>query len=442
MMQKVAMFGMGYVGCVTAACLVRDGHHVMGVDVDPGKIAELNAGVPPVLEPDLAPLIKEQVGKGALTATADVEKAVGWSDIAMISVGTPSEENGAVSTRSVEGVIESIGRSIRRFERRSFIVVVRSTLLPGILEDRLAPILEDAAGRHLGDHLWLGNNPEFLRESSAIRDYDHPPFVIVGADDPVPARTILKLYDRIEAERIVTDSRTAAMVKYACNAFHALKVAFANEIGCLSKAFGADGHRIMDLLCRDRKLNISPAYLRPGFAFGGSCLPKDVRAINRCADEMALRLDVLKSILPSNEAQIQRALAMVQKTGQKRVGMVGLSFKALTDDLRESPLVILAETLLGRGYDIRIYDPEVTVSRLRGRNLAYVDLHLPHLASLLVDKPSDLYEHASLLVLGSNVADNLDGLEEFTGPILDLQRDLAQPATRSTALAATKNGSA
>ena len=430
-MQKVAVFGMGYVGCVTAACLSRDGHRVIGVEVDPAKIAEINAGVSPITEPGLAPILEEQVRKGSLRATDDVREAVACSEIALVSVGTPSDDNGAVTSLAVEAVVESIGRSIRGLGHQPYVVVVRSTLLPGILEERLSPLLAESAGRELGDDLWLCNNPEFLREGSAIRDYDNPPFVVVGANEPYPSQIVLDLYDRLDAERIVTDTRTAALVKYSCNAFHALKVAFANEIGCLARALGADGHEVMALVCRDRKLNISPAYMRPGFAFGGSCLPKDLRAITRYAEQTALHLDLLKAILPSNEAQIQRALSLVRKTGHKRIGMVGLSFKAGTDDLRESPLVMLVETLLGRGYDIRIFDPGVMVGRLRGRNLAYVDLHLPHLASLMVNEPKELLEHASLIVLGSEVASEVEGLEAFSGEILDLRNDLAKPKQHS-----------
>ncbi len=340
------------------------------------------------------------------------------------------------STRAVEAVVSVIGRAVRQ-RTQSFTVVVRSTLLPGILEERLAPLLAETAGCPLGGRLSLCNNPEFLRESSAIRDYDDPPFVLVGTDDSHTAQTVLNLYDAIRAERVVTDTRTAALVKYGCNAFHALKVAFANEIGSLAKSFDIDGAEIMDLLCRDRRLNISPAYLRPGFAFGGSSLPKDLRALTRYAEREALRLGLLGSILPSNEDHLRRAVRLIQSTGHKKIGIVGLSFKAGTDDLRESPLVILVETLLGRGFDIKIYDPGVSVSRLRGKNLAYIDCHLPHLAALLVESPADLYQHGSLLVLGSNVAESLDWRAEYAGDVLDLRRDLTsrQPAAARDSVA-------
>jgi GDP-mannose 6-dehydrogenase len=426
LVKNIAVFGLGYVGCVSAACLSRDGHHVLGVEVSPEKIAEVNAGCAPIYEPGLTELVREQVAAGRLQATDDVEKAVRGSEAALITVGTPSAEDGGVSSHSVELVLKDIGNVLRR-SGQPYTIVVRSTLLPGILEERLAPLLREAIGGKRGRGVWLCNNPEFLREGSAIRDYDNPPFVLVGADDPAPAQTVLDMYRRVAAEQIVTDTRTAALVKYASNAFHALKVSFANEIGSVAKSLGANGHQVMDMVCRDRKLNISPAYLRPGFAFGGSCLPKDVRALTRYAEQQALRLELLPAILSANEAHLRRALKLVQETGHRTIGVIGLSFKAGTDDLRESPLVILVETLLGRGYRIKIYDPNVLVSQLRGRNLAYVERHLPHLAALLVDDPRQVYDHASLLVIGSDVAEDLDWRRQYAGPVLDLRRDLARP---------------
>lgn len=422
-MSRVSVFGIGYVGCVTAACLGRDGHQVIGVDVDPDKVAELNAGHAPIDEPGLSELVRAQVQARKLCATRDVEEAIRSSEVGLITVGTPSDDNGDVSTRAVEQVVAEIGRVLRQ-SAQDFTIVVRSTLLPGILEERLVPVLQEAAGRPLGRGLWLANNPEFLRESSAIRDYQDPPFILVGADDPRTAQEVLGLYENVSAERVVTDTRTAALVKYGCNAFHALKVAFANEMGSLARSFGINGAEIMSLLCLDRRLNISPAYLRPGFAFGGSCLPKDLRALTRYAEREALRLDVLAAILPSNEDHLHRAVRLILGTGHRKLGIVGLSFKAGTDDLRESPIVILVETLLGRGFDIKILDPGVSVSRLRGRNLAYIDRHLPHLAALLVDTPAELYQHASLLVLGSDVADGLDWRANFGGSVVDLRSDL------------------
>ena len=421
--KKIAVFGIGYVGCVTAACLSRDGHHVIGVDVDRDKVEALNAGRPPVAELGLDELLAEQVAAGSLRATSDVLEAVAETEIALIAVGTPSTRRGDVSTYAVERVVQSIGEALRDSDR-PYTVVIRSTLMPGILEEQLAPRLSEAADRPLGPTLQICNNPEFLRESTAIRDYDDPPFVVFGTIDGWDAAPLFALYPNVQAEQIVTDSRTAAMLKYTCNAFHALKVAFANEIGSLAKSLGADGHRVMGLACQDTKLNISRAYLKPGFAFGGSCLPKDVRAVTRHAEREALRLNLLGSILPSNREHLFRAVDMIEETGVRKIGIVGLSFKAGTDDLRESPFVTLVETLVGRGFDVKIYDPGISISRLKGRNLAYIDQHLPHLAALLVEDPAELYDHAGLMVASTAIADQIDLANTFGGPIIDLRSSL------------------
>ncbi len=424
-MQRVAVFGIGYVGAVTAACLGQDGHVVVGVDIDPAKVAELNAGASPVSEPGLDDLLKAQVAAGRLRATTNAGEAVAASDIALIAVGTPSADDGSVSADGVEAVVRAIGAAVKA-AGKPYHVVVRSTVLPGILEDRLRPALEAAAGRTTGPGLVLCNNPEFLRESSAVRDYYQPPYVLVGADSTADAAPVLSLYHAVAAEKLVTGTRTASLVKYACNAFHAVKVAFANEVGSLAKAFGADGHGVMDLVCRDTKLNVSSAYLRPGFAFGGSCLPKDLRALTRFAEQQALRVNLLAAVLPSNESHLKRAMKLVRETGARRIGLVGLSFKAGTDDLRESPMVDVVEALLGWGCDVKIYDPNVMLGRLRGRNLAYIDRHLPHLAGLLVPQPAMALDHAELMLLGTDVANEFDWAGQFRGPIIDLRKDLAR----------------
>jgi GDP-mannose 6-dehydrogenase len=417
---------MGYVGCVTAACMSRDGHHVIGVDIDVDKVSAIENGSSPVSEPGLEDLIRRQVAAGRLEATTNIKAAVRRSQIGLIAVGTPSADDGSVETHAVERVVQAVGQALRGTSE-PYTLVLRSTLLPGILEKRLAPLLEDAADCELGTRIRLANNPEFLRETTAIHDYDHPPFVLVGAADPECAEEVCEVYRLVDAERMVTDTRTAALVKYACNAFHALKIDFANEIGTLARAFGADGPEVMRLVCRDRRLNISAAYLRPGFAFGGSCLPKDVRALARFAQQQAIRTELLNAILPSNQAHLDRALKMIRQAGVRRIGLVGLSFKAGTDDLRESPQVILAETLLGRGYDLRIYDPGVRMVRLMGTNLTYIDTHLPHLANLLVDEPTELCEHAEVLVIATDVGNQFDWQTVHRGEVIDLRRDLVAP---------------
>lgn len=426
MSQRVAVFGMGYVGCVTAACLSQDGNEVIGVDLDEAKVGEINVGMSPIREPGLDEIVATQVAAGRLRATVNAVHAVRDSDIALIAVGTPSADDGSVNLKGVEMVVRSIGAALRDCPK-PYQIVVRSTLLPGILEEKLQPALCEELGTRCESGVGLYNNPEFLRESSAIKDYYNPPYVLVGSIGDADPSRILDLYRSVDAEQIVTDTRSAALVKYACNAFHALKIAFANEIGTLSQAFGADGHKVMNLVSKDRKLNISTAYLRPGFAFGGSCLPKDLRALTRFAEQRALPANLLASVLPSNESHLKRALKMIRDTRCRKIGIIGLSFKAGTDDLRESPMVELVETLIGWGSDVKIYDPNVMLGRLRGRNLAYIDLHLPHLAQLLAPQLGAVLAHAELLVLTSDVADGLDLASGFKGEIIDLRLSLAKP---------------
>ncbi|TWG88004.1 GDP-mannose 6-dehydrogenase [Luteimonas sp. J16] len=425
-MSNVAVFGLGYVGCVTGACLARDGHAVIGVDIDADKVAEINAGQAPIRENGLDELVAEQVAAGRLAATTDTAEAVAKSDIAMIAVGTPSMDDGSVTTHVLEAVVRSIGKALRAAPK-SYHVVIRSTLLPGLLETQMRPALDEELGPGFPAEVVLCNNPEFLREGSALKDYYHPPYVLVGAEVEAHARPVLDLYAAVEAGKHVTDPRTAALVKYACNNFHAVKVAFANEIGAVAKAMGADGHAVMRLVCEDTKLNISPAYMRPGFAFGGSCLPKDLRAINRFAEHAALRLNLLPSVMASNENQLKRALKMVRDEGSRKIGLVGLSFKNGTDDLRESPMVEMVETLTGWGYSVKIYDPNVSLGRLRGRNLSYIDRHLPHLAQMLVSEPEEVLEHAELLLLCTDVANAHDWRGQAKGRVFDLRTDLARP---------------
>jgi GDP-mannose 6-dehydrogenase len=424
-MARVAVFGMGYVGCVTAGCLSQDGHHVVGVDVDPAKISEIRNGQSPISEPGLSEIVAAQVAAGRLSATDSVADAVERSDVSLIAVGTPSAADGSVALSGVEAVMRAIGKALKA-SPKPYCIVVRSTLLPGILEEKLQAVLVSELGDAVAG-VGLYNNPEFLRESSAVKDYYNPPYVLVGTFGGADPKPILDLYRSVDAEQIVTDTRTASLVKYACNAFHAVKIAFANEMGTLSQAFGADGHEVMKLVCKDRKLNISAAYMRPGFAFGGSCLPKDLRALTRFAEQSALSVSMLASVLPSNEAHLKRSLKMIRDTRCRKIGVIGLSFKANTDDLRESPMVELVETLVGWGFDVKIYDPNVTLARLRGRNLSYIDLHLPHLAQLLSPQLPEVLAHAELLVLTNDVASGLELESAFQGQIIDLRLSLAKP---------------
>ena len=424
--MRIAVVGMGYVGCVTATCLARDGNDVIGIDVDFKKVDSINAGISPVFEPGLEELLSRQVESGSLRATTDIDAAVEESDVALVAVGTPSSIDGSVNYEVVKRVTASIGRCLRSLGR-PYTIVVRSTLLPGVLEEVLEPTLEEESGLNVGQDVFLCNNPEFLRETTAIKDYDNPPFVLVGANDETAAKTALQLYANLDCEKIVTTTREASLVKYTGNAYHALKIAFANEIGALAKSFGADGQRVMEVACRDTQLNVSKAYLRPGFAFGGSCLPKDVRALSRYAEQEAQQCNLLRSILPSNDSHLDRAIRLVQQSGTKKVGLVGLSFKSGTDDLRESPQVRLAESLLGQGYEIKIFDPDVRVTELVGSNLHYIDEHLPHLARLLCNDSSEIFSHSDLLIVATSTVDRLAGWKQYTGQTIDLRKDLVAP---------------
>jgi GDP-mannose 6-dehydrogenase len=398
--MRIAVFGLGYVGCVSAACLARRGHEVRGVDSNPRKIELVNTGTTPVLENGLAELIAEETASGRLSATADASAAVGDSDISIICVGTPSASNGSLDLDAVERVSVSIGAGLRRCEQWHT-VVVRSTVLPGTTETLVVPTLEESSGLRAGTDFGVAVNPEFLREGTAVADFEDPPKTVVGELDVDSGDAVAALYADLAAPLFRLPLRVAEMVKYADNAFHAVKIAFANEIGVLSRALGVDSHAVMEPFLADTRLNISTAYLRPGFAFGGSCLPKDLRALVYAARRADLDLPLLENVLPSNAHHLERTVDVVLGLGRRRVGLLGLAFKPGIDDLRESPLVELAETLVGKGYDLKIYDPAVSVSRLVGANREYMVEHLPHLSELLVDDLTDVLEHAEVCVVGA-----------------------------------------
>ena len=395
--MRISVFGLGYVGAVSAACLAADGHTVVGVDNNPVKVDLLNQGRAPVIEAGLGELIEEGVRAGRLRATTDCDAAVAGTDVALVCVGTPSRSNGSLDLAYLRRVAGDIGQAIRR--RRSPIpVVVRSTVLPGTTRQVVLPDLERAAGRPVAVAVY----PEFLREGTAIRDYHEPPKVVVGALDEAVRDLVTPVAARPGAPLVQTDLELAEMVKYADNAWHALKVTFANEIGSLAKAQGLDGHAVMDILCADTKLNLSPVYLRPGFAFGGSCLPKDVRALRHQGRRLDLDLPVLNAILPSNAQQLDRAFQLVADAGARQVGVLGLAFKAGTDDLRESPMVEVVERLIGKGYEVRIYDANVNLAKLVGANRSYILDQIPHISDLMVPSIDEVLAHARTLVIGNN----------------------------------------
>jgi GDP-mannose 6-dehydrogenase len=399
---RIAIFGLGYVGCASAACFAGAGHEVVGVDVNPLKVDMINAGESPIIEKHVAELIKKAVQAGRLRATSAPIDAVSATDISLICVGTPSRENGGLELRHIKKVSQQIGRAL--VNRKNYhVVAVRSTVLPGTIETKVIPILAETSGRELGVDFGVCSNPEFLREGSAVDDFNNPPLTLIGEFDARSGEQLARLYQFIDTPTIRTDIKTAEMVKYVGNAFHALKISFANEIGNLCKILGVDSHKVMDIFCLDTKLNVSSAYLKPGYAFGGSCLPKDMRALLHRARHEDLDLPLLQAVMSSNKRQAQRGVEMVLKTGKRRVGVLGLSFKAGTDDLRESPMVYLVETLLGKGYDLKIYDPNVSLARLMGANKQYIEQTIPHISSLLRPSLEEVLEHAQVLVVGQHL---------------------------------------
>ena len=408
--MKIAVFGLGYVGVVSAACLVRDGHDVLGVDPNAVKVGFLRQGKSPIVEPGLDELIAAAAAAGRLSAGSDPAAAVAQCDVLMVCVGTPGQANGSLDLSFVRRVVQQIGEQLAGAAAYK-VVVIRSTLLPGSMQSVVIPILEESSRRKAGQDFGVCINPEFLREGSAIYDYDHPPKTVIGASDERAAAVVRELYAALSAPLILTDLRTAEMIKYIDNSWHALKVTFANEVGRLCKAMGIDGRVAMRMFCQDTKLNISSAYLRPGFAFGGSCLPKDVRALTYQGRLLDVDTPVLSSILASNQLHIAHALGMIRATGRRRVGLLGLSFKEGTDDLRESPIVTLAELLIGKGYELSVYDRNVRLASLVGANRDYILNHIPHIGRLMVDRPEQLIEQSEVVVVAS--AD-----QEFT-PLLE-----------------------
>ena len=421
--MRVSVFGLGYVGIVSAACLARDGHEVVGVDPQTQKVERINAGHTPIIESYMEELVREAVGEGGLRATDSAAEAVAATDISLVCVGTPSRRNGSLDTAAVERVCEEIGAAIAA-KGTPHLVVIRSTILPGTMRGLVLPTLERATGMEAGSILRVANNPEFLRESSAVYDYDNPPKTVVGADDPAVAAEVMALYEALPGPKIATRPEVAELVKYADNSWHAVKVAFGNEIGNIAKAVGVDSWEVMDIFCQDLKLNISPYYLRPGFAFGGSCLPKDVRALTYKGRDLDLDLPLLNALLPTNTAQIDRALEMIAATGLRRVAFLGISFKAGTDDLRESPQVALVERLIGKGYNLSIYDRNVHLARLVGANRAFIEQVIPHIGDLLSDDLAATVGHGELIVIG-NPAPEFKALATLMRPdqrVLDLVR--------------------
>ena len=420
--MNISIFGLGYVGAVSLACLARDGHRVIGVDVDQAKLDLIAAGRTPVVEEGMVQLMADTVASGRVSVSRDTRRAVLTTDISLICVGTPSAPNGSQDQTAMLRLAHDLGAAMRE-KAATHVFVFRSTLVPGTVEDVLRPIIEAESGKEDGVDFHVCFQPEFLREGTSIRDYDKPPFTVVGANAPEPAAKLRELFGHLPGEFHVTSIRAAEMAKYTCNNFHALKITFANETARLCEALGVDPFEVMDLVCKDRQLNISPAYLKPGFAFGGSCLPKDLRATIHLAKTHDVELPMQAAITASNRAHIDLAIAKVAATGKRRIGMVGLSFKTGTDDLRESPLVLLAEHFIGKGCTILVYDPEVHLSNLLGANRRYIEQHLPHIGSLIRNDIAEVIAGSDVLVVGLGDASVVAALAQHTRPdqtIVDL----------------------
>jgi len=420
---NISIFGLGYVGAVSAACLADNGHQVTGVDVNPTKVEMISRGQSPIVEEGMNELMCEGVQSGRIRATVDGAAAVAQSDVSFICVGTPSNGNGSLNLQYVRRVCADIGAALSQKDGYH-VIVARSTMLPGSTEEVVIPALERTSGKQAGRDFGVCFNPEFLREGSSIKDFYNPPYTVIGGDDVRAIEAVRDIYAMLEAESIVAPYKVAEMVKYAANAFHALKVSFANEIGNICKGQDIDSHQVMEIFAKDDKLNISPAYLKPGFAFGGSCLPKDLRAIIYHSRRLDVSAEVLESILPSNRYQIDRAFEMIKSTGHKRVGVLGFSFKAGTDDLRESPQVELIERLIGKGYHVSIYDRNVSLAHLHGANRAYIEKEIPHIASLMRDTPEEVVVEGQVIVVGNKAAEFGEALEKTRSDqvVIDLVR--------------------
>ncbi len=424
--MKISIFGLGYVGAVSLACLARDGHEVTGVDIDETKLELIRCGHTPVVEEGMVDLMASVAASGRVRVMSDVGQAVLDSDIALICVGTPSAGNGSQDQGAVLRLARDLGQALARKVDAGGappVLVFRSTLVPGTVEQTLVPILEAESGLRDGQGFHACFQPEFLREGSSIRDYDKPPFTVIGANHDYPVERLRELFGHLPCKFLRTSVRAAEMMKYCCNNFHALKITFANETARLCEALGVNAFEVMALVCQDTQLNISPAYLKPGFAFGGSCLPKDLRATSYLAKIHDVELPMLNGILPSNRQHIEHALAKVLESGRRRVGMLGLSFKTGTDDLRESPLVVLAEQLIGKGAQLAIYDPDVQLSRLLGANRRFIETKLPHLGDLLQPDLDALIDAAEVLIVGVSNPTIFEALARCSRPdqlVIDL----------------------
>ncbi len=432
-MTRISVFGLGYVGSVSGACLAQMGHHVIGVDANPAKVALINQGLPPVIETGLSELLSSVTRSGAFSATESWQEAIAATDVALVCVGTPSSANGSLSTELVKRVSEQIGSALAN-KKDYFVVVIRSTVLPGTVETVVIPALEARSGKKAGSDFGVCMVPEFLREGSSVKDFFHPPKTVIGELDCRAGECIAGLFEGIEAPLVRTKIRVAESLKYADNAFHAVKVTFANEIGNICKAAGCDSHEVMKIFCMDTKLNLSPYYLKPGFAFGGSCLPKDLRAITYHARSMDLATPLLDSLLVSNRKQVERVTTLLQGYKGKSLGFLGLSFKHGTDDLRESPILDVIETMIGKGFKVGIYDEFVSIARLVGANKEYIEKEIPHVSSLMRSSAEELMADSDVVIVSNASEKFREVLAQMSRPdqvVVDLVRIVESSAVKS-----------
>lgn len=420
--MNISIFGLGYVGCVSLGCLARNGHNVTGVDVSQTKVDQINAGLPTIIEKDIDVIIREEHGNGRIKATTDFNKAIHDTDLSIVAVGTPSSNTGHLNLQYIFKVAENFGEVLKN-KKEFHVIAIRSTVLPGTSE-KFASIVEEFSGKKRNVDFAMVSNPEFLREGTAVYDYYHPPVTLIGSEHTGAADKIASLYRQLPAEVIVTDVKVAELMKYVNNTFHALKVSFANEVGNICSALQIDSHKVMEIFCKDKELNISPYYFKPGFAYGGSCLPKDLKGLQTLAHDMYVKTPLIESIEKTNDLQISRAVEMIQQTKKRKLGFLGLSFKAGTDDLRNSPAVALIETLLGKGYEIAIYDKNVHISRLTGTNKEYIDTHIPHLSRLMKPTIHELFESSELIIVNNKEQEYTDTLMniESDHPVIDMVR--------------------
>jgi GDP-mannose 6-dehydrogenase len=420
--MRISIFGLGYVGTVSATCLAKSGHEIIGVDTNPLKVELINKGISPIVEPGVDELLKKGREEGRIRATLDSSDAIRQSDLSMICVGTPSNPNGSLNEEYLNAVAEQIGAALRR-KTEYHALVLRSTAVPGTV-DRLQRTIAHSSQKTAGKDFAIASNPEFLREGSAVSDFNNPPFTVVGSNDTRMIEALRTVYADVQAPFHSVQVKEAEFLKYASNAFHATKVTFANEIGVIAKHCGVDSHTVLGLLCKDTKLNISQAYLKPGFAFGGSCLPKDLRALNHLSKQEDIDTPLLQSILVSNSLHVRRAIDWVVNAREKSVGILGLSFKTGTDDLRESPMVEVVETLLGKGFSVSVYDASVNLSKLVGANKMYIEKEIPHISSLMRSTVHEVLDEATVILVASNTEEIREAMLRVSSrhKVLDLVR--------------------